>query len=116
MAKPSPCQRCLQVPDADFYLTNRLDAPWVFDQATVSLCFECLVESVRMMAQAYAQAVAQLAAEQGPGILAEIDDAERLGAVTETRPKSKSRKESESEPEPEPVAVAEEGQAAHVDS
>jgi len=101
MANPVPCQRCLDVPDAGYYLTNRLDDPWLFDQTTVALCFSCMVQSVMEMADAYAQALAQVEAMAGPGLIEQaVADAD-ADAPEEAPKGSKSR----SKKEPEPVLI-----------
>lgn len=92
MAKPAPCQRCLEVPDADYYLTNRLDAPWLFDQATVALCFSCLVQVAVAMAEAYQAAVAMLEANPEPGALEAVEAAEGPVEPVRIEPKSKRQK------------------------
>lgn len=98
MAKPAPCQRCLEVPDADYYLTNRLDNPWPFDQGTVALCFSCLVQVAMQMAEAYSQAVALLEADPEPGALEAIEADEGPVQPVRVQPKSKSRKAPEEVP------------------
>lgn len=103
MAKPAPCQRCLEVPDADYYFTNRLDNPWPFEQATVALCFSCMVQVVMEMAEAYRAAVAMLEAKPEPGALEAVEAAEGPVEPVRIEPKSKSRKA----PAPEAVNVPE---------
>lgn len=92
MAKPAPCQRCLEVPDADYFLSNRLDNPWPFEQSTVSLCFSCLVQVVMQMAEAYQAAVAMLEANPEPGALEAVEADEGPVQPVRIQPKSKRPK------------------------
>lgn len=105
MAKPAPCQRCLEVADADYYLTNRLEAPWLFDQATVSLCFSCLVQVVMAMAEAYQEAVAMLEANPEPPALEAVEADEGPVKVVPSGTKSKRQKVTTPEAVNSPEAV-----------
>jgi len=135
MAKPAPCQACLETPDAEFYVTNRLDVPWPFDQPTVALCYRCFISLGLQLGQAIEAALASLgemaadapetAAEAGPapegtlappeavaGILEAVEREERLGVIPARERKSRSHKAAATVDVQEP-ATAPEGQAAH---
>lgn len=109
MAKPAPCQRCIDVADADYYLTNRLDNPWPFDQMTVALCFRCFIETAMQMAEAYEMAVQQLQAMEQPGALEQVEQDEGAVKVAPVEPKSKPRNRKAPEPITVPAPVSEEG-------
>ena len=99
MANPIPCVNCLEVPDADFLVTNRLDMPWPFDQSTVGLCTTCLISMTAAMAEALAAVFGTAPEPEGPGVLEQVEAEE--GPVKVASASSKSRKPKE----PEPVAV-----------
>jgi len=135
MAKPAPCQACLETPDAEFYVTNRLDVPWPFDQPTVALCYRCFISLGLQLGQAIEAALASLgemaadapetAAEAGPapegtlappeavaGILEAVEREERLGVIPPRERKSRSHRAAATVDVEEP-APTQEGQAAH---
>jgi hypothetical protein len=98
MAKQMPCQRCLNVADADYFLTNRLDNPWLFDQATVALCFQCLMETTAQMGEAYAQALAWMAENPEPGVLESIETDEGPQPAAEEVPRPRGKAKAAAEP------------------
>ena len=100
MANPIPCVNCLEVPDADFLVTNRLDMPWPFDQSTVGLCTTCLIGAAAAMAEALAAVFGTAPEPEGPGVLEQVEAEE--GPVKVASASSKSRRSKESDP----VAVA----------
>jgi hypothetical protein len=80
MANPAPCQACLEVQDAEFYVTNRLGVPWPFQQSTVSLCVPCFIQVGISMGEALQAAMAELQAmaePEGPGVLEQIEQDEK---------------------------------------
>ena len=113
MANPAPCMRCDDVPDADYFVTNRLDTPWPFEQSTVALCFHCFVQTANDMAEGYALAMKQLEEMSGPGVLESIEEDDGPAPVANPDPKSKSRPRSKPDPEPEPEALPQEVAATH---
>jgi hypothetical protein len=92
MAKPAPCQACLEVPDADFYVTNRLGVPWPFEQATVSLCVTCFIQTGIRLGEALQAALAELEAMAEPGALEQIESDEGKAPVTKSGSKRRPRK------------------------
>jgi hypothetical protein len=113
MAKQMPCQRCLNVADADYFLTNRLDNPWLFDQATVALCFQCLMETTAQMGEAYAQALAWMAENPEPGVLESIETDEGPQSAAEEVPRPPRKAKAAVEPARVASEVAQEAEAAH---
>lgn len=93
MANPAPCQACLEVADAEFYVTNRLGVPWPFEQPTVALCVPCFINCGIQMGEALQMALAEFEANAEPGALEQIEAAEGRGPVTKAgtkrRPKPK---------------------------
>jgi hypothetical protein len=112
MANPAPCNRCQQVPDADYFLTNRLDTPWPYDQSTVALCFHCFIATANDMAEGYRLAMEQLEAMEGPGVLESIEAEEGPVVPANPEPKSKSRRSEKPDAVPVAVPAAQEEQAA----
>lgn len=90
MANPAPCSNCLEVADAEFYVTNRLGVPWPFDQSTVALCVPCFIQVGITMGEALQMAMAELEAMAEPGTLEQIEADE--GPVTVAPATRKSRK------------------------
>lgn len=113
MAQPAPCASCLEVADAEFYVTNRLGVPWPFDQSTVALCVPCFINVGIQMGQALQAAMAELEAMAEPGALEQVEAEE--GPVAVASATSKSRRKVK---EPAPVTgtetpISEETEAAH---
>lgn len=113
MANSAPCQACLETPDAEFCVTNRVGVPWPFEQAVVNLCVPCFIDLGITMGTALQEAIASMEAELQPGALEQVETEE--GAVKVVRPRSKraSRKKA-----PAPVLtiepeVPEETEATH---
>lgn len=105
MANPIPCAMCIEVPDSDFLITNRLEMPWPFDQSTVGLCLTCFLQLGVAMGEAI-QAAMKAEAEPGrPGVLEAVEADE--GTVTPARADSKSRKPKVSVPAAPQVGPAE---------
>jgi hypothetical protein len=112
MANPAPCMRCDDVADADYFLTNRLDTPWPYPQATVALCFHCFVQTASDMSEAYQAAMKQIEEMQATGVLEQIeaDDGEVKPAPAGT--KSKAPKEPDKVTVPVGPEAAPEDEAA----
>lgn len=90
MANPAPCSNCLEVADAEFYVTNRLGVPWPFEQSTVALCVPCFIQVGITMGTALQAAMAELEAMAEPGTLEAIEADE--GPVTVAPATTKRRK------------------------
>ena len=102
MANPMPCQACLEVADAEFFVTNRLGVPWTFEQSTVALCVPCFIRTGIAMGEALQAAMAELEAMASPEELAQIE-ANEAGQPEAVEAPKRSRK---SKPAPEPATVA----------
>ena len=134
MANPAPCAACLEVADAEFYVTNRLGVPWPFDQSTVALCVPCFINTGIQMGQALQAAIAEMGSfehshtwdddgyceecgedsgpAQKPGALEQVEADEGKVKVAAASPK-RSRKKNQAAPQPEPdAALPEESEAA----
>jgi hypothetical protein len=70
----------MEVQDAEFYVTNRLEVPWPFGQSTVALCVPCVINFGIQMGEALQAAMAEMAAAEtpeGPGVLEQMEAAEK---------------------------------------
>jgi hypothetical protein len=104
MANPAPCQACLEVADAEFYVTNRLGVPWPFEQPTVALCVPCVINFGITMGEALQLALAEMTQMTEPGALEAVEADEGRGPVTPAHSKSRRKPRTE----PQAVAVLEE--------
>lgn len=101
MANPMPCQACLEVADAEFFVTNRLGVPWTFEQSTVALCVPCFIRVGIAMGEALQAAYAEMEAQAPPEVLEQLQANEAAEPEPPPEPK-RSRKRA---PEPAPVPV-----------
>lgn len=94
MANPAPCQACLETPDAEFCITNRLGVPWPFEQAVINLCVPCLINLGITMGTALQSAIAELESLTEPGALEQVESDEGKVVPARAGTKSRSRKKA----------------------
>ena len=112
MANPAPCQACLETPDAEFCITNRLNVPWPFEQAVVNVCVPCLINLGITMGQALQAALTEMEAHPEPGALEQVEaDEGKVRPATSGRKRSPRKKTAPAPSQPEP-ALTPEGAAA----
>lgn len=92
MANPAPCQACLETPDAEFCVTNRMGVPWPFEQAVVNLCVPCLINLGITMGEALQSALSELEAMAEPGALEQVEADEGKVVPVKAGTKRRSRK------------------------
>jgi hypothetical protein len=91
-----PCQACLEVADAEFFVTNRLGVPWTFEQSTVALCVPCFIRVGIAMGEALQAAYAEMEAQAPPEVLEQLQANEAAEPEPESEPKRSRKRATQS--------------------
>jgi hypothetical protein len=113
MAKPAPCQRCDQVPEAHFTVTNRGFIPWQYDQAVLNLCLNCFITTGAELGEAVAEAERLEAETPAEPILEQIEADEHLGDPEPAAPAARTKKSKQASAGANGQEVTEAAPTAH---